>query len=149
METILYKINNWDGSSGIMYGPFTPIYGIGAILIILISKYIFKKVKFNKFIDTILIFIMTTLILSIIEFIGGILIEKLFGIIFWDYSGNKYSLGKYVCLEMSLLWGLMSIIFIYIIKPILDLFVKKIPNIVTIIFIIYFIIDLTITIMSI
>lgn len=149
IETIFLRLINSDGTSGIMYGPFTPIYGIGAIIILLISKFILKTFKTNKLTNSVLIFLSTTIILSLIEFIGGILIENIFGIVFWDYSDQKLSLGKYVSIPMSLLWGFMSIIFIYIIKPLFDKLILKIPKLVTIIVTIIFLTDLFITIITI
>ena len=69
----------------------------------------------------------------------------IFGTTFWDYSDQKFNIGKYISLEMTLLWGVMSIIFIYIIRPILDPLVKRIPKWLTIILSILFIIDIIMT----
>ena len=77
--------------------------------------------------------------------IGGILIEKIFGIVFWDYSDCKYNIGKYICLEMSLLWGIASIAFIYLLKPLIDKIIKHIPNIVIYILIFLILLDLIAT----
>lgn len=146
LETIFYSIFKWPGESGILYGPWTPLYGFGAIIIILTSKYVFKNFKKNKFIKLLLIFLFNFIFLSLIELIGGLLIEKLFSTTWWDYSSHKYHIGKYVCLDMSLIWGLAAIILIYIIKPLMDKFIKKIPkwlgSIMTIIIITDFIITI-------
>ena len=63
----------------------------------------------------------------------------------WDYSNKKYSLGKYVSLDTSLIWGAFSIIFIYIIHPFLDRLIKKIPKLVTYLGIIIFLVDIGFT----
>lgn len=139
MESVFHS------TSGILYGPWTPVYGIGSILIILISNYIFKKLKTNKYLEIFIVFIFCTVLLTLIELIGGILIEKIFEITFWDYSNFKFSLGKYICLEMSLLWGLFSIIFLYTLKPLLDYFLPKMPNYLFLIASILFTIDIIIT----
>lgn len=136
---------NFFGNSGILYGPWTVVYGFGSILILLINKIVSKKTT-NKILKFFLIFLMCFLMLTILELIGGILIEKMFNITFWDYSHCKYHIGKYICLEMSLIWGIASLIFIYLLKPIIDKTIKYIPQflIYTLIFLI--ICDLIITI---
>ncbi len=132
-------------SSGILYGPWTPVYGFGAILTIVISKKIFKNMHKSRFVETIVTFIVLTVTLTFIEWLGGILIENLFHETLWNYKDYKYNIGKYISLEMSLVWGIVSIFIIYFVKPIIDKLEKKIPKFITIIFATLFIIDLITT----
>ena len=138
LENILCK--NYE--SGILYGPWTPIYGIGSIIILLISKKILKKQNINKITKYIIIFISSILLLSLSELIGGLLIEKLFGFSFWDYTNHKYHIGKYICLEMSITWGIISVIYVILLKKTLDKIINKIPNFIIYTLSILFIIDL-------
>lgn len=133
--------------SGILFGPWTPIYGIGTLVIIGINN-ILKKLKINKYIHPVILFILSAVFLSTIEYIGGTLIEKLYGRVFWDYSYQKFNIGKYASLKMSLIWGLASILIIYILMPFLDKIIKKIPKFITWILILLFIIDIIFTIIS-
>lgn len=133
--------------SGILFGPWTPIYGIGTLVIIGINN-ILKKLKINKYIHPVILFILSAVFLSTIEYIGGTLIEKLYGRVFWDYSYQKFNIGKYTSLKMSLIWGLASILIIYILMPFLDKIIKKIPKFITWILILLFIIDIIFTIIS-
>lgn len=64
----------------------------------------------------------------------------------WNYINHKFNIGRYTSLEISLIWGLSSILVIYFIKPLIDKFINKIPKIITYILIVLFIIDITITI---
>ena len=132
-------------SSGILYGPWTPVYGFGAILTIVISKKIFKNMHKSRFVETIVTFIVLTVTLTFIEWLGGILIENLFHETLWNYKDYKYNIGKYISLEMSLVWGIVSIFIIYFVKPIIDKLEKKIPKFITIIFATLFVIDLITT----
>ena len=143
IENFVYK--NVD--SGIFFGPWTPIYGLGFIIIFLINNKL-KKLKINKYIYPIILFIACAITLCILEYIGGILIEKLYGRIFWDYSNQKFNIGKYTSLKMGLIWGISSIGIIYIIKPLLDKFIKKIPKIISYILVFLFIIDIIVTIFN-
>lgn len=133
--------------SGILLGPWTPIYGIGTLVIIGINN-VLKKLKINKYIHPVILFILSAVFLSTIEYIGGTLIEKLYGRVFWDYSYQKFNIGKYTSLKMSLIWGLASILIIYILMPFLDKIIKKIPKFITWILILLFIIDIIFTIIS-
>ena len=86
-----------------------------------------------------------TILLTGLEWLGGILIEFFFGYSFWDYTDMKFNFGKYVCLEFALLWSVMINIFIYVIRPFLDNFFKKIPKFITFLLIVFFITDIALT----
>ena len=144
-ETIISKITGNRFESGIMYGPITPIYGIGVVIILIVSKYLFINLHMPRWFETLVVFFSLIIILTLMEFIGGILIEKLFGIVFWDYSHLKWNIGKYISLEISLVWGFLSIFLIYVIKPLLDKFVVKIPSFISYSLIIIFIVDMIFT----
>lgn len=134
LESILFN------KSGILLGYWTPIYGIGSIIILFINKKINGKFKPLK------LFLLCSIILSIIEAIGGELIENIFQITFWDYSNYKFNLGKYISLEISIIWGLASLLLIYILKPITDKIISKIPKYLTFVLIIILFIDIFLTI---
>lgn len=138
IETIFVK----NFSSGILFGYWTPVYGIGVILILLINKFI-NKFNFNKktIFKIFLTYISCMIILSLIELLGGYLIEFIFNKEFWNYEKHKFNIGPYISLEISNMWGIASILLIYVLKPIVDRFEKYIPKFVTFILIFLFIID--------
>ena len=144
-ETVLFKIIDEKGTSGFLYGYWTPVYGIGVVLILFISKYIFKSLKINKFLEVLIFLVAIFFILTIIEFLGGHILHFIFHKDFWNYSLLKHNIGKYICLEVSIVWVILSLIFLYLIKPWMDKIVLKIPKEVTILFIVLFLIDLTCT----
>ena len=127
IESTLFKIVNCTKKSGIFYGPMTAVYGVGIIAILLLNKYFFKKIKCNKYFKYLIEFITLTIILSLIEYIGGNTLHKLFNIDMWNYSKKFLNIGKYICLINSLIWGLLGVLFIHILKP----FTDKIINIIT------------------
>ena len=147
-EGLVTLITKGNFSSGILYGPWTPVYGVGAIIILIVSKKLFKNLHMHRLLETIIVFFVVSILLSFAEWVGGVLIELIFDTSLWDYSKQDFNLGKYVSLEMTLVWGFMSILFIYIIHPILDKVIEKIPKWLTIILIISFIIDVIITLIS-
>lgn len=144
-ECIINFIQDGRFSSGFMYGPWTPIYGIGVLIIL----YIYKKLKkYNKIKRFIIMSIISMIVLTLLEYITGNLIELIFHTSFWDYSNYKFNYGKFISLESSLIWMIGSIIIIFIHKK-LKKYIKKIPIQITIILSIVFTIDLVLSIIRI
>lgn len=134
-------------NSGILYGPWTPIYGFGTLIIILIN-HILKKAKLRKLAHIVFLFLICSTTICLLELIGGYTIELLFNRVFWEYSNLPLNIGKYSSLFMGVIWGISSIVFLYIIKPLTDILIKKIPKYITYILSILFIIDIITTIIN-
>ena len=148
IETIIALLTHTNFKSGILTFWWTPVYGIGAITILFVSNYLFKNLHLSRIWETVIMFVVVGIVLSFIEALGGVFIEKIFNKIFWDYSNHRFHVGHYISLEMTLVWGITSIAFIYIIHPILKGIIKKIPSWVTILLIFLFIYDCTKTIIN-
>ena len=141
MESTLFKIKLSKKHSGILYGPMTAVYGVGVLSIELLNKYFFKKIKCHKVIKLLIEFITLTIILSLIEYLGGNILNYLFDIDMLDYSNIKPNLGKYICLQNSIIWGILGTIYIHIFKPFTDKIIKTITPKETYLFLTIFIID--------
>lgn len=141
MESTLFKIKLSKKHSGIFYGPMTAVYGVGIISIELLNKYFFKKIKCYKPLKLLIEFLTLTIILSLIEYLGGNILNYLFDIDMWDYSNIKPNFGKYICLQNSLIWGVLGTIYIHIFKPFTDKILKQITSKETYLFLTLFIID--------
>ena len=140
-ENILQLILTGELTSNPFYGPWMPIYGFGVIIMIFLTRLIFNNLKIKRWQKIIILFISVTVILTIIELVGGYLTEFIFHKSFWDYTDMKYNFGKYISLEVSLVWGTACLIFLYVVKPLTDKFIKKIPKFISIILLILIIID--------
>ena len=125
LETGYAFVSKSNFESGILYGPWTPIYGIGVVVILLLSNYFFMNLHMPRWLETIIVFFVVAIFLSCLELIGGVLIEKILGIRFWNYTDHKFNIGTYISLEMTLVWGVATVIFIYVINPLLNNFVKN------------------------
>lgn len=147
-ETIIYKLMDVHRNSGFLYGSWTPVYGMGVVIIIFLSRLLFRKIKIKKIYEILLFMISTFVVLTIIEFLGGHLLYFIFHKNFWNYTDHKYNFGKYIALDVSLIWMVGSVIFLYLIKPWMDKIVIKIPKWITYVLIILMIIDLTFTFIS-
>ena len=148
MESTLFKIINSNKHSGIFYGPMTAVYGVGILAIELLNKYLFPKIRTNKIVKLIIQFIILTIILTLIEYLGGNILKLLFNIDMWDYSNNFMNYGKYICLQTSLIWGILGLCYIYIFKRFTDKIINQITNKETYLFLIIFIIDTVLTLIN-
>ena len=139
-----YAINRDFKKAGFLKGPYKPMYGL-AVTILIIGREVFQ---FNKIVMLILCFIVP----SIVEYLSGYLLKKVFNESYWDYSDLKYNLDGIVTLKFSIYWSVLSLIGIYIIQPLLYniLFIRfyELINILTYIFIVIFSTDIFFTITS-
>ena len=118
---------------GFLIGPWCPIYGFGALFIILLLKKYYN--------DPIALFVMSFLMGTILEYVTSYIMEKLFHARWWDYSDHKFQINGRVSLTTSLGFGLLGLILVYILNP---FFLRIIQNIPSIIFCIIMIIILVI-----
>lgn len=134
-----------ESRKGLLIGPFCPIYGIGAVVIIQILN------KFHK--KPIKLFLLGTILGAVIEYTISYGLEAIYGSRFWDYSYLSLNINGRISLIYSAFWGVLSIILIDYIKPAIDYFINKIkPQIgkkIEIGLTIFFIIDAIITLIAI
>ncbi len=149
LETTLKTFFFPSMNNGILYGPWIPVYGFGACIIISITNSIFKHKNIPSWLKLFITFMSVFFLLSILEFLGGIVIEYFFHQTFWDYRDWHFHFGPYISLEMSTVWGTLSLFLLYFIKPWMDLLIKKIPKSWTLLIFFLFLIDVSITFLSI
>lgn len=115
-KTIIFKKPT---NSGFLYGPFCPMYGIGAVLMIELGK-----LSNNP----IIIFIMSFILFSVWEYVVAIILEKCFKTKYWDYSDLKFNLQGRVCLKNSIYWGILGVLLIFVIQPAISNLTNLIPS---------------------
>ncbi len=147
MESVVYKVSGSNSHSGVLFGPYTLVYGFGGLLVVLINNY-FSKIPMNSFLKIIILFICFTIICTLIEYLIGNLIHYIFDIDKWNYTSHKYHFGKYICLDLALTWGILSLFIIKVLKPFIDKLLLIIPNNATIIIFIILTIDLLYTLFT-
>ena len=96
-------------NTGFLKGPFCPIYGFGAIIMILFLSN-FKN-------SIILLFFISIVVLSLWEYLVGVFLEKLFKTKYWDYSDHKFNYKGRICLTNSIAWGILGVLFIKYLHP--------------------------------
>ena len=103
---------------GILYGPWLPIYGIGALGI-----YALKPVK--KY--PVLLFFLCAAVTGIVEYIIGFAGIHLFGMRLWDYRELFLNLDGIICLRSVMNFAVMGLVFHYILEPATERIVGKLP----------------------
>lgn len=130
--------------TGFLNGPWCPIYGVGALMIIFLLK------DYQS--DTFGLFIVSMLLCVVLEYTTSYVMEKLFGQRWWDYSNYKYNLNGRICLLNTLAFGAAAVVLINQIHPFIlntvNLIPYKIHFSICIILLLIFLIDLFITLMS-
>lgn len=117
---------------GFLNLPFCTIYGFSLMAIYILigtpqsGGLMLGKCK-NKALRFILYFLLAALIPTLAELATGIIFDKCFGVRLWNYSPYKYNYGGYICLEFSLIWGILITIFMATVFPAIERLVAKIP----------------------
>ena len=105
---------------GFLYGPWLPIYGFGAMIVLIILH------PFASY--PVLVFIMGFLFTSCLEYFTSWLLEKCFSVKLWDYSKHFGNINGRVCLLNSTLFGIMGIVTVRIAEPIVADIIAAIPS---------------------
>lgn len=109
-----------ESRKGLIWGPFCPVYGLGATLLILLLHSYKEK--------PILLFILGSIFGNIIEYLVSFLLEAYYGTRFWDYSYLNWNLNGRICILYSVYWGVLSFVLIQYVKKWIDQYIDKIPN---------------------
>lgn len=119
METIYsFIVLGHFTNRGFLYGPLCPIYGYGAlILIIFLGKYKNNSLK---------LFTYSAIVFSVFEYLVSYILEVLFHSYWWDYTNDFFNLNGRISIFYSFAWGIIAIIFIGHLFP----FFKKKLNII-------------------
>lgn len=130
---------------GFLNGPICPIYGCGVLVVVVVLNPLKHYILLSFFGSVILT--------SVIEFLTGFLMEKLFHNKWWDYSEQKFNICGYVCLLFSLMWGTGCTFIVTIVHPVIYTLICLIPKlpgtIMLVIFCAIFAVDIVITVANI
>lgn len=145
MIVVLFQKGYFESRQGLIYGPFIPVYGVGAIIYYIFYENI--KIRNKKY-----IFLFSMLLGGITEYLFSYFQEKIFGTVSWDYSNLFFNINGRTSLLHCTYWGVAGMLYISFIEPIIN----KIGNIsnkilvrkITYILIIFMITNILITCMA-
>ena len=105
---------------GFMRGPFLPLYGSGALMMLVVSM----PFQDNVF----LTYLAGCVGATILEYITGVTMEALFKVRYWDYSSKKFNFQGQICLGTTLSWGFLTILMTEVVHVPVEKFMLSIPE---------------------
>lgn len=105
---------------GFMQAPFLPLYGSGAILLLIIGR-VFAN-------SLLLTYIFSCIGATLLELFTGMAMERMFKIKYWDYSRQPFNIQGHVCLMSSLFWGVLGIFLTRVLHAPIEAFVLGLPG---------------------
>lgn len=105
---------------GFLHGPMLPIYGSGAVIILLATIPVERSL--------VLIYLCGMVAATALEYVTGAVMERLFHVRYWDYSTQKCNLNGYICLTSSLAWGFFSILLVRFLHPPVGRLLLRLPD---------------------
>ena len=97
---------------GFLAGPLCPIYGFGAMSVLIFLRPLKDHI--------VLLFLFGMILTSAIEYFTSYLMEKLFDAKWWDYSTSRFNIHGRVCLRNSLMFGALSVVAARWIDPVIQ-----------------------------
>ena len=104
---------------GLLNGPYCPIYGPGALLVILLLGDIKNPVA---------LFFAAAVVTSILEYITSWAMEKLFHARWWDYSQKRFNINGRVYLLGAAAFGTLSVIVVKLLHPAVAAATLRLPE---------------------
>ena len=102
---------------GILYGPWLPIYGIGALGI-----YAIKPMKKHPA----LLFFLCAVVTGVVEYVIGVISIRFFGMRLRDYRGLLWNIDGIICLRSVMSFAVMGLVFHYLLEPKAESMVRRI-----------------------
>ena len=105
---------------GFMRGPFLPIHGSGAIMMLVVSM------PFQD--NVVLTYLAGCVGATALEYVTGVAMEALFKVRYWDYSNQKFNFQGHICLSSTLVWGAFTVVLTRFIHVPVERMVLAIPS---------------------
>lgn len=108
---------------GFLFGPWIPIYGFGAVIILWLTLPVRENI--------VLIYLLGMTGATVLEYVTGAVMERIFHVRYWDYSSQPLNLNGHICLFCSLGWGVFSVLLVRVIHPPIERLVLAIYPLIT------------------
>lgn len=104
---------------GFLRLPMLPIYGTGAVMMLWVSLPVRDSL--------LLVYTSGAIAATILEYVTGWGMERLFKVKYWDYSNQRFQLNGYICLSSTIAWGFLTVLLTEILHPPIARYVLGIP----------------------
>lgn len=110
------RTRKWT-NRGFMKGPWLPLYGSGAVLVLIVT------LPFRA--HPAEVYFVGLVAATILEYITGVAMLKIFKVRYWDYRYQKLQFQGHICLTSSIAWGFLSILMVYVVHPPVERFLAR------------------------
>lgn len=137
-----FTSGQWMSRSSLVIGQFSIVWGFGGTLLTWALHRLIDK-------DDRYIFIAGTILGGAFEYSCSYIGEKLFGVIFWDYSHMRFNINGRVNLTYCLFWGIAALVWIKLVYPWMSKAIERLPillgKILTYLLLIFMLFDMAIS----
>lgn len=110
----------WMSRSSLIYGPFSIVWGLGAVMFTaLLYRYKDKSEGY--------LFLAGTIVGGVYEYVCSVFTELVFGTVFWDYSHIPFNLAGRINLLYCFFWGIAAAVWMKVLYPRLSRLIERIP----------------------
>ncbi|HCA73948.1 MAG TPA: hypothetical protein DEP29_02650 [Bifidobacterium sp.] len=122
VETIYHFIlfGEYQDRAGFLWGPFSPIYGFGAVILTVLLNHLWRS-------NWLLIFCASAVIGGSFEYFTSWFMQVAFGIRAWDYTGQWLSIDGRTSGKYMFFWGILGLVWVKLILPRLLRLIQSIP----------------------
>ncbi len=110
---------------GFLIGPILPIYGVGVLLILLVTK------QTDNFI---IVFLKAIAVCSVLEYFTSWIMEVFFKTRWWDYSQRRFNLNGRICVNTMIPFGILGLFVVYLLNPFLNFVIDHSPYVLNVVF---------------
>ena len=96
---------------GFCKGPWLPIYGIGLATMFVICWEVSTRIHIEGIFGDLLIILIIAVVMTIIEFIGGLFLLKFMNLRLWDYRDQPGNIMGIICPVFSIIWGSIGAVY--------------------------------------
>ncbi len=111
---------HYEDRAGLLFGPFSPIYGFGGVLMTMALNRYYKS-------NVVVVFLVSAVIGGAFEYLVSWFMQFAFGVVAWDYTGTFLSIDGRTNAYFMCLWGLMGVVWIKVALPVMLKLVNLIP----------------------
>lgn len=110
------RTGEFETRQGLIFGPFAPVYGIGTLAFYLILP---------KMRNSLQVFVTSSILGGVTEYLCSYFQEKMFGTVSWDYSNQFLNFNGRTSILYCIVWGILGVVFIKIVYPYFEKFFNK------------------------
>ena len=122
IEMVFCRVTSgrWMSRSGVLYGAFSFVWGLGAVVLTVTLQRVADKPDRR-------IFLAGFFIGGAYEYLCSVFTELVFGTVFWDYSDMPLNIGGRTNVLYCIFWGLLAVAWIKVLYPPMSKSIEKIP----------------------